>query len=96
VRGVEGVRRPVDDACAPIDEPDRRTHGGEVEELLGVDLGDLVAAEVAEDQAEGRGGRLAGVVPAVERAHEHRVAELGPALPPDRIHRQHGTRSGPG
>ena len=86
VRGVERVGRPVHHPRAALDETDRRPDGREVEEVLGIDLGNLVAAEVAEDQAERRGGGLAGVVPAVERAHEDRVAQVRAALPANRIH----------
>src|SRR5688572_18878115 len=83
---MERVRGPLDYPRAAVDQTDRGAHGGEVEELLRIDVGHLVAAEVAQDQPERRGCGLAGVVPAVEGAHHDRVSELGTALPADGIH----------
>ena len=78
-------------ACG-LDELDLRPRGLEVEEVLGVDAGEARGAERGAEELERRGGRVAGVVPAGEGAHESRGAQaVGAVLPDQRRHPDHGT-----
>ena len=88
-------------ACA-LGEPDRRARGLEVDELLGVDRPRSARASSAgADEGQRGGGGLAGVVPALEGAHERgRAQPVGAALPAQRLHPQltvagHSPASGP-
>src|SRR5439155_13619545 len=83
---VQRVARPVDHARAAALAPDRRSNRGEVIELLGVDPGDLARVEALDQEAERRRGGLPGIVPALKGADEHRVAQLRPLAPGQRLH----------
>ena len=70
-----------------LGEDDRRPGRLEVEELLGVDLGDQLGVERVGDRAQRRRGGRGGVVPAAKRADEDRRAKLRQvAFPGERIH----------
>jgi hypothetical protein len=85
--GVDLHVGPVDRAGAPVEQPDLRPGGLEVEELLGIDAREAHRAERRADELERGGGGVAGVVPAREGAHEGRGAErVGPALPDQGLH----------
>ena len=58
-------RRPDDLAVALVDD-DERTHGGEVGERLGIELGDLGGVPVLGEHADRAGRTLAGIVPPVK------------------------------
>ena len=70
-----------------LDEAHRRARGLEVDELLGVDHREALGAEPrAEEGERGRRG-LAGVVPALEGAHQSGRAEpVRTAIPAQRLH----------
>ena len=70
---VKTLSGPLDLAGLPLREANRRPHRGEVEELLRVDARDLERVEVVAHEADRRRGRLAGVVPALESAHQDRA-----------------------
>ena len=98
-RGARGIARlvelelgPLDLAREPVGEPDARARGLEVDELLGIDQREARGVEARAHERERRGGRLPGVVPALEGADERRGAEaVGTAFPEERLHRIHGS-----
>ena len=64
-----------------------RARRGEVEELLGVDLGDQLGVAAVDQVADGAAGGVAGVVPSLERGDEHGSVERRAGSPPDVLHR---------
>ena len=81
-RLVELDLRPDDLARAALDERDLRARGLEVEELLGVDAREARRAERRAEKLQRRGGGVAGVVPARERADERGGAQAVRAAAP--------------
>ncbi len=75
---VEGVLGPVDPARQPIDERDVRPGRLEVEEALGIDLGEAFCAPRLRQVAARERGALASVVPAAESGHEDRSRQRRP------------------
>ena len=65
-----------------LDERDVRARHLEVEEELGVDLGELLGAPGAGEERGRERGALAAVVPAAEGADQDRAVELRPLLDP--------------
>ena len=92
------VAGPLDLPGLPLGEADRRPVRLEVEELLGIDLGDQLGVERFRRRGQ-RGGRGAGrVVPAGECTDQDRRAELAEARPPRPARpsfETSATRSGP-
>ena len=71
--------------------------GLEVVELLGVQAREAPGAERAGEEGDGARGRVAGVVPALERAHHRRGPEaVGTAIPDQWLHPNHRTSWGDG
>jgi hypothetical protein len=87
---------PGDLAVTAVDEPDLRARVLEVEELLGIDRGEAGRADGGADEADGRGGGVGGVVPALEGAHQRRRAKtVRSAVPDEGLHANQGTPSRP-
>ena len=77
-----------------VDQPHHRARGLEVDEVLGVDRGELVRAQAARDEGQRGRRRLAGVVPALEGADERWGPKtIRTTLPAQRLHGIHGTAS---
>ena len=74
--GEQHVAGPLDLAGLTLGEPDRRPVGLEVEELLGIDLGDQLRVERLGRGRERRGGRTRRVVPAGEGTDQNRGSKL--------------------
>ena len=73
----------------PVRDPHGRPGGLEVEELLRVDDREAAGAEAVAEEREGRRGRLPGVVPALEGAHQCGGAKpVRTAFPAQRLHRR--------
>ena len=87
VGGAQLDRRPLDPPV-PVDQPHRRAGRLEVVELLGVDGGEGLGGQPVRDRVQGGGGRLTGVVPAIEGGQQHRPTEPGP---PDQGRVVHGS-----
>ena len=102
-RGARGIAGLVDLELGPVDvareavaQAHRRARGLEVDELLGIDRREARGVERGAEEREGGGGGLAGVVPALERAHQSRGPEaVRAALPAKGLHRLHGSGSRP-
>ena len=75
--------RPDDRTSVVLVETDGGTHGGEVGERFGVDLGEGVGSPGLDHRAQRRRGCVAGVVPAGERGNHHRPVEVGLGQPTD-------------
>ena len=85
--GEQDVARPLDLAALSLGQRDRRPVGLEVEELLGVDLGDHVRIERFRRCGQCGGGGACGVVPARESTDEDRGSKLRRlGLPGERVH----------
>ena len=85
--GVDLGGRPDDLAQTVVVESHLGSGGGEVVELLGVDVGHLVEVP-AVDEVAGRGaGGVARVVPALEGGDDDGRLERGPGRPTDVDHR---------
>jgi hypothetical protein len=67
-------RRPHDLALVALVELNARAIGLEVVELLGVDPGEAAGLQRRGQERDRARGRVAGVVPALERAHHRRGA----------------------
>ena len=98
--GLEDVGGPLDAAAAVEVDADLGPGGGEVEEDLGVDVGEGPGAPLLDQVVDGGGGGVAGVVPAPERGDEDRPvgevglgrpAQVGEALARGVRHRPQGT-----
>ena len=63
-----------------------RANGGEVGELLGVDLGERLRLPRLDEVADAVARRVAGVVPAGERGDHHRSPQRGSGEPADVFH----------
>src|SRR3954469_16266480 len=86
VRDTPSTRRTIGRAH-PVHQPHHRARGLEVDELLRVDDRERLGAERSGDERERGGRRLAGVVPALERADQRRGTEpVRTAIPPQRLH----------
>ena len=72
---VEGVLGPLDPARQPLVERHGRADGLEVDERLGVDVGEARRVPVLDEVAGGERRRLAAVVPAAERRDQHGAAQ---------------------
>jgi hypothetical protein len=84
--------RPDDLAHAGGPGLDLRAHRLEVIELLGVDLREARGAERGADEGQRRGGGVARVVPASERADQGRGPQsVGAVVPNQRLHPLHRT-----
>src|SRR5215210_2395701 len=79
-RVVEGRLRPVDSARHTLLEANLRPHRLEVEELLGIELGEAARVPALGEEAGGQRGALGTVVPAPEGGDENGAAEAGAAL----------------
>ncbi len=79
--------RPDDLAQAVVVESHVGPRGGEVVELLGVDVGDLLEVPPVDEVAGGGAGGVAGVVPALEGGDDDRRLQRGPGRPADVDHR---------
>ena len=86
LRGVDAVLGPLDHARAALAESHGGPDSGEVVELLRIDPAHLGSVEAVDQEGERRSGRLAGVVPALERADDEGVLEHRPLAPLDGIH----------
>jgi hypothetical protein len=74
---VEGVLGPFDAARQPLVQRHGRPDRLEVDEGLGVDVGEARRAPLLDEVAGRDGRRLPAVVPAPERRDHHRPAERG-------------------
>ena len=75
-RVVEDGRGPVDASRDPVLERDVRPRRLEVEEVLGLDLGEALRVPELREVAGGERGALAAVVPAAESGDQNRALEL--------------------
>ncbi len=80
---------PGEVALAVVAHGDHRPGGGEVEEVLGVDGGHVLGVVAVGQPARRAGRRVARVVPALERGHEDRSAELWAMVPAKCAHGFH-------
>jgi hypothetical protein len=80
---------PLDHAVLAAREADRRPRRLEVDELLGIDHGEALGAQPGAEERDRRGRGLAGVVPALEGAHQGRCSKpVRTAIPAQRLHRR--------
>ena len=84
---VEGVVGPVDLPGDAVDERDVRPRRLEVEELLGVDVGEPGRLPGAREEAGGERGSLAAVVPAPKGGDEDWTAQTRPRRNAELLHR---------
>src|SRR6202020_2088586 len=68
--------------------PDPRAGDGEVVEFLGVDGGAPPGPPGLGEVVDGEGGRVAGVIPSLERDDQQRPAEDRMVLPTNNLHRR--------
>ena len=85
--GVDLGGGPDDLPEAVVVQADLRARGGEVVELLGVDLGHEVGVPAVDEVARRRGGGVAGVVPALEGGDDDGLLQRGTGRPADVVHR---------
>ncbi len=82
----EGVLRPCHAPRVVLAERDDRADFLEIVELVGVELAELLRSQLLAQEERAQRGRLAAVVPAVERAHEHALAQSRPCGPDEAFH----------
>ena len=87
VAGVDLGGRPHDLAEAVVVEAHLGAGGGEVEELLRIDVGDQLGVPAVDEVARRGGGGVAGVVPALEGGDHDGLVERGTGRPADVVHR---------
>ena len=73
-------------------EADVGPGGREVEEVLGVDGGELLGLPAVAQVADGGRGGVAGVVPSLEGGQQHRAPQRRTGLPQHVVHPPEGTR----
>ena len=83
---------PLDLAHLAVGELHVGPHAGEVEELVGVDVGHVEVVEAGLDELRGGGRRVARVVPPAEGGHQDRLPQRGPRAPDQIGHHLHGRR----
>jgi hypothetical protein len=89
------VGRPGDLAGDAVHQAHLRAGRREVVEVLGVERGERAPAPALGEVAGGGRGCVGGVVPALERGHEHGPAQRGVVLPEHVVHGTTVPPSGP-
>ncbi len=85
--GVDLGGRPDDLPQALVVEVDLGAGGGEVVELLGIDIRHQIEVPAVDEVAGRGGGCVACIVPALEGGQHDRLAQGGTGRPPDVVHR---------